>query len=306
MQAATRARIAPTRERFPMTHAQARLAIHACVVLWGFTAILGKLITLPAAALVFWRMLGVAALLLLVPRVWLALRAWPARLTAIYAGIGALVAAHWVTFYASIKLANASVAATCMALAPVFVAMIEPRLAGRRFEPRELALAVAVVPGVALVVGGMPGHMLAGLAVGALSALLVAVFGVLNKRWIGDSDAFAVTAVEMAAGMAVIALLMPLFADGPPWQRPDGRDAVLLGVLIVACTLVPFVLSLVALRQLTAFEAQLAVNLEPVYAIALAIVLLGEQRELGLAFYVGVLIVVGAVFAQPLIQRKSG
>ncbi len=289
-----------------MTHAQARLAIHACVVLWGFTAILGKLITLPAAALVFWRMLGVAALLLLVPRVWLALRAWPARLTAIYAGIGALVAAHWVTFYASIKLANASVAATCMALAPVFVAMIEPRLAGRRFEPRELALAVAVVPGVALVVGGMPGHMLAGLAVGALSALLVAVFGVLNKRWIGDSDAFAVTAVEMAAGMAVIALLMPLFADGPPWQRPDGRDAVLLGVLIVACTLVPFVLSLVALRQLTAFEAQLAVNLEPVYAIALAIVLLGEQRELGLAFYVGVLIVVGAVFAQPLIQRKSG
>lgn len=289
-----------------MTHAQARLAIHACVVLWGFTAILGKLITLPAAALVFWRMLGVAALLLLVPRVWRALRAWPARLTATYAGIGALVAAHWVTFYASIKLANASVAATCMALAPVFVAMIEPRLAGRRFEPRELALAVAVVPGVALVVGGMPGHMLAGLAVGALSALLVAVFGVLNKRWIGDSDAFAVTAVEMAAGMAVIALLMPLFADGPPWQWPDGRDAVLLGVLIVACTLVPFVLSLVALRQLTAFEAQLAVNLEPVYAIALAIVLLGEQRELGLAFYFGVLVVVGAVFAQPWIQRKSG
>jgi drug/metabolite transporter (DMT)-like permease len=289
-----------------MTHAQARLAIHACVVLWGFTAILGKLITLPAAALVFWRMLGVAVLLLLVPRVWRALRAWPARLTAIYAGIGALVAAHWVTFYASIKLANASVAATCMALAPVFVAMIEPRLAGRRFEPRELALAVGVVPGVALVVGGMPGHMLAGLVVGALSALLVAVFGVLNKRWIGDSDALAVTAVEMAAGMAVIALLMPWFADGLPWQLPDERDAALLGVLIVACTLVPFVLSLVALRQLTAFEAQLAVNLEPVYAIALAIVLLGEQRELGLAFYAGVAIVVGAVFAQPLIQRRSG
>jgi drug/metabolite transporter (DMT)-like permease len=289
-----------------MTHAQARLAIHACVVLWGFTAILGKLITLPAAVLVFWRMLGAAALLLLVPRVWRALRAWPVRLTATYAGIGALVAAHWVTFYGSIKLANASVAATCMALAPVFVAMIEPRLAGRRFEPRELALAVGVVPGVALVVGGMPGHMLAGLAVGALSALLVAVFGVLNKRWIGDSDALAVTAVEMAAGMAVIALLMPVLTDGPSWQLPDGRDAVLLGILIVACTLVPFVLSLVALRRLTAFEAQLAINLEPVYAIALAIMLLGEQRELGLAFYAGVAIVVGAVFAQPLIQRRLG
>ncbi len=288
-----------------MTVAQARLAIHACVVLWGFTAILGKLITLPATALVFWRMLGAAALLLVVPGVWRALCTWPIRLIVIYAGIGALVAAHWVTFYASIKLANASVAATCMALAPVFVALFEPRFAGRRFKPRELALAIAVIPGVALVVGGMPGHMRAGLAVGALSALLVAVFAVLNKRWIGDRNAFAVTAVEMTAGLALIAALMPALTEQVPWQLPAARDAALLGVLIVACTLVPFVLSLVALRRLSAFEAQLAVNLEPVYAIALASMLLGEQRELGLAFYAGVAIVIGVVFVQPWMQGRS-
>lgn len=292
--------------RYPMSRAQARLAIHACVLLWGFTAILGKLITLPATALVWWRMLGVAALLLVLPRVWRALAAWPPRLAATYAGIGALVAAHWVTFYASIKLANASVAATCMALAPVFVALIEPRLAGRTVAPRELLLAVAVVPGVGLVVGGLPGHMLAGLAVGALSALLVALFGVLNKRHLGDSDALAVTAVEMAAGLLVITLFAPLGAGGAPWQPPDPRDALLLALLVVACTLVPFVLSLLALRQLSAFETQLAVNLEPLYAIVLAVALLGEQRELGLAFYAGVLVIVGAVFAQPWIARPPG
>ncbi len=288
-----------------MTPTQARFAIHGCIALWGFTAILGKLITLSAAALVFWRMLGVAALLLAVPRVWRALRGWPTRLIAIYAGIGVVVAAHWVTFYGAIKLANASVAATSMALAPVFVALIEPRLAGRRLAARELALAVAVVPGVVLVGGGMPGHMLAGLAVGALSALLVAMFSVLNKRWLSDRDAVAVTAVEMAAGLAMIAALLPVLTAGAPLEWPDARNAALLAVLIVACTLVPFVLSLVALRRLTAFEVQLAMNLEPLYAIVLAILLLGEQRELGVGFYAGVAIVTGAAFVQPWMQDRS-
>src|SRR5690554_6825261 len=129
----------------PLT--KARLQIHFCVLLWGFTAILGKLITLSAAALVWWRMLIVALALALVPRVWRALRALPPRLIGAYAGIGVLVALHWLTFYGAVKLANASVAATCMALATAFVAIVEPRLAGGRFSLRDLALGVAIVPG---------------------------------------------------------------------------------------------------------------------------------------------------------------
>jgi len=88
-----------------------------------------------------------------------------------------VVALHWVSFYGSIKLANASVAATCIALGPVFLALVEPWIARRRFDARELLLGVAVVPGVALVVGGIPQAMRMGVAVGVLSALLVAVFG---------------------------------------------------------------------------------------------------------------------------------
>ena len=95
-----------------------------------------------------------------------------ARLIAIYAGIGVLVALHWLTFYGSIKLSNASVAATCMALTPVFIAFIEPFLVRRRFDPRELIFGLAVIPGVMLVVGGTPDGMRLGIAVGALSALL--------------------------------------------------------------------------------------------------------------------------------------
>lgn len=288
---------------------KALLQIHVCVVLWGFTAILGKLISLPAAALVWWRMLIVSAVLLMVPRVWRALRGMPPRLIAIYAGIGVIVALHWLTFYGAIKLANASVAATCMALGSVFVAVVEPRLVGRGMSWRELGLGIAALPGVALVVGGMPSAMWVGFGVGVISALLTAVFTVLNKRWATQRDALAVTWVEITSGWLFVSLCLPLLqflpaADGS-LPVPDLRDAMLLMVLAIACTVVPFALSLLALRQVSAFSMQLALNLEPLYAIALAMVLLGEHRELAPGFYIGVAIVLAAVFMQPLLERRA-
>ena len=286
------------------------LQIHFCVLLWGFTAILGKLITLPALPLVWWRMLLVAALLVLLPRVWRGLRAMPARLRWAYAGAGVLVALHWLTFYAAIKLSNASVGATCMALATVFTALIEPWMTGKRLSKREVGLGIAVLPGVALVAGGVPDGMLIGVGVGAVSALLVAIFGSLNKRLVEHADALSVTALEMAAGVAAMTLLAPLSGllspeafGGDPFVLPDLRDGLYLLGLAIACTLVPFVLSLMALRHLSAFGAQLAINLEPVYAIALAMLLLGEQRELTPTFYLGVAIILGTVLIYPLVVR---
>ena len=288
---------------------KAFLQIHFCVLLWGFTAILGKLITLPALPLTWWRMLIVVAALACVPRVWRGLRAMPARLRWAYAGIGVLVALHWLTFYGSIKLANASVGATCMALATVFTALLEPKLAGRAFSRRELLLGIAVLPGVALVVGGVPVDMRLGIAVGALSALFVALFGSLNKRLVERADPMTMTALELGAGTLaltalapLIALLFPAFA-GDLLALPGPRDALMLLALALACTLLPFVLSLVALRHMSAFGAQLAVNMEPVYAIILAIVLLGEQHDLTPAFYAGVAIILAVVLAYPMLVR---
>ncbi|WP_133499831.1 DMT family transporter [Cognatilysobacter terrigena] len=287
---------------------RAFLQIHVCVVLWGFTAILGKLITLRALPLVWWRMLFVVAALAFVPRVWRGLRAMPGRIVAAYAGIGALVALHWLTFYGSIKLSNASVGATCIALGTVFTAMAEPWLAKTKFQPRDFLLGVAVLPGVALVVGGIPHGMRAGVSVGTLSALFVALFGSLNKRMVEHGDALTVTAIELGAGVLTLTVLSPLMAIVAPGEAltlavPSLHDIGLLLALAIGCTLIPYALSLVALRHMSAFAAQLAVNLEPVYAIVLAILLLGEQRELSLAFYGGVAIILGAVLAYPLLHR---
>ena len=293
---------------------RAYVQIHFCVLLWGATAILGKMITLPALPLVWWRLLLVVVALLLFPVVWRGLRTMSWRLMGAYAGIGVLVALHWLTFYGSIKLSNASVGATCIALATVFVAMIEPWVAHTRFSRRDLFLGVAVLPGVALVVGGVPDGMRIGILVGAVSAFLVAIFGALNKRMVEHGDPLTVTALELGAGLVALTLLVPLMPlvpgigpafAGDTFALPGGRDLALLFVLSIACTLLPFALSLAALRHMSAFAQQLAVNLEPVYAIVLAILLLGEQHELTPAFYAGVAIILAAVFVHPLLGKPK-
>jgi len=196
---------------------KALLQIHFCVLLWGFTAILGKLISLPALELVWWRMLIVVVVLLAWPPLWRQLRAIPPRTIAAFAGIGVVVALHWLTFYGAIKLSNASVAATTMAVAPLFLAVIEPWIARRPFDARELVVGLVALPGVVLVVGGTPAGMQLGLAVGVVSAFLVAIFGALNKRYVERASPLVVTGVELAAGTAFLTVVALAWQGQGPW-----------------------------------------------------------------------------------------
>ncbi len=285
---------------------RAWLQIHFCVILWGFTAILGKVISLPALPLVWWRMTLVTVALMFVGRFWTGLAKLSTRLTAIYAGVGVLVALHWLTFYGAIKLSNASVAAACMALAPMFVAFVDPVVVRRRFDVRELLFGLAVIPGIVLIVGGTPVGMRTGIAAGILSAFLVSIFSALNKRFVAGGDALSITGLEMGAGAVFLTLAAPLLPMSETvFVMPHSQDAILLFILAMGCTLLPYALSLVALRHLSAFTTTLALNMEPVYAIGLAIILLGEQRELGPAFYAGVVIIFLVVFGHPLIAYSG-
>jgi drug/metabolite transporter (DMT)-like permease len=244
----------------------------------------------------FW--LGVAsAALACLPRVWRALARITAREAAVFAGIGCVVALHWLAFYGSVKLANASVAATTMALAPAVTALIEPVITGTRFERHNLLLGILVIPGVALVMGGIPDAMHVGFWLGVASAALAAVFNALNKRFLVHHDALAVTGLELGAGFLLVAALAPLVAGaGQAIVLPSVPDGAWLLVLAILCTLVPYSIALGTLRHLSAFTAQLAINLEPVYAIAIAVAFLGESRDLDGLFYLGVAIVLAAVF----------
>src|SRR5262249_6654807 len=143
-----------------------------------------------------------------------------------------------------------------------------------------------------------------GIVVGVAAAFLVAVVGALNKRLIVHGEALVVTLLEFGAGALFLTAVAAAIPGGSRVVvEPSAHDALLLVVLAGGCTLFPFALWLVALRHVSAFAGQLAVNLEPVYAILLAVPLLHEQQELGALFYGGVLIVLGVVFVQPLIGR---
>jgi drug/metabolite transporter (DMT)-like permease len=287
---------------------RAWLQIHFCVVLWGFTAILGKAISLSAFPLVTWRMILVTAALMLLPQFWKGLAKLPPRVIAADAGIGLVVAAHWLTFYGAIKLSNASVAATCMALAPIFMAFVEPLLVGSRFEVRDVFFGLAVIPGVILVIGGTQVEMRVGILLGVLSAFLACVFGALNKRYISYGQSLTVTGLEMATGaICLIGGAAILGRTESVLAVPARRDLILLLTLAIGCTLVPFALSLVAQRYLSAFAASLAVNMEPVYAILLAIPFFHEQQQLLGRFYFGVAIIFVVVFSHPLlVPAKTG
>lgn len=285
---------------------RALLQIHLCVMLWAFTAILGRLITLPATQLVAWRLILVVAIVALLPRVWRAVRSIGPRQALGFAGIGAVVALHWLAFYGSIKASNASVATICLAVAPVAIALLEPLLHRARLRPWDLALGIAVVPGIVLIVGGVPAAMTQGVWLGVAAALLVALYMMLNKCWIGDQDPLGVTAIEFAGGLLLTLAVLPwLEPMAPAGFLPSGRDLLLLVVLAVFCTIVPFALSLIALREVSAFTAQLAVNLEPIYAMAIAAVLLGEAAELGLRFYAGAMLVLLAVLGHGVLSVRD-
>ena len=278
---------------------QAYLQLHTCVILWGFTAILGRLISLSAVQLVCWRMTLVTVVLLAIRRTWVGVARMSRRSIFAFLAIGLIVALHWVAFYTSIKISNASVAVACLGLGSIFAAIIEPIVMRRPHERLELLLGVLAVPGVVLIVGGVPLDMRLGIAAGVAAAFLSAIFTTLNKRFASNGDPFAITCLEMTAGAVV--LCVPAAFSG--LTMPTQMDIIWLVVLAVACTLLPFVMWIRSLKYVSAFSTLLILNLEPVYAILLAAVLFQEYEELTPLFYVGTAIVLLTVVLQPQLRR---
>jgi|TARA_A100001011_G_scaffold70019_1_gene71603 drug/metabolite transporter (DMT)-like permease len=243
----------------------------------------------------------VAVVLLAVRRTWIGVAGMPRRSVFVFVAIGLIVAAHWVAFYTSIKISNASVAVACLGLGSIFAAIIEPIVMRRPHERLELLLGVLAVPGVVLIVGGVPLEMRLGIAAGVVAALLSAIFTTLNKRFASSGDPFAITFLEMTAGAVVLSV--PAALSG--LTLPTQMDAIWLVVLAVACTLLPFVMWIQSLKHVSAFSTLLILNLEPVYAILLAAVLFQEYEDLTPLFYGGTAIVLLTVVLQPQLRRLT-
>jgi len=282
---------------------RAYLELHIAVLLIGFTAILGDLIQLSAMVMVWWRMLLTSVSLLFLIRMGRQLRKMPRSLVLQFMGIGVLVAMHWVCFFGAIKLSNASITLICMATTSLFTAFLEPMLLRQRIKGIEIFLGAIIIPGMAMVVNSTGDDMLAGILVGLLSAFLASLFATLNKKLVSKADSMSITFLELSSGWLFLTLLLPFFISSESVFMPSLADLGYLIILALLCTTLAYVLALRSLRHISAFASNLTVNLEPVYGIVLAWVLLNEHQELDPGFYRGVILILAAVFSYPLIRR---
>lgn len=289
------------------TKKRAYIELHLAVLLWGLTAILGKCIALPALDLVWWRV-GITSISLLAFVKWgRRVMQLSRKLLMTYAGIGILVGLHWVTFYGSVKLANASICLVCMSTTSFFAALVEPLFTRKRIDALQLGASVLIIPAMVMIASGLDAGMLVGGGVGLISALLAAMFSVLNKQYVDQADPYTITFVELFSAFLFLTIIMGIadFGRGASYMMPStSSDWVLLLVLALLCTTLTFVLSLRALTQISAFASTLVVNLEPVYGILLAAVLLHEYEQLSSTFYIGAIIIVLVVLLYPYVQRR--
>lgn len=286
------------------------LTLHGVVFLFAATAFLGHLISLSAPAVVIWRTglaaFGAAAVVLLGRRGALI----PERRTILtLMAIGAIAGIHWLCFFGAIRLANVSICLAGMATTSLFTAFTEPLLEGRKVKPLEVALGCLVAVGILLVAGFEQGR-LAGLLVALLGAFLAAIFPVYNRRIVrsGIVDPMVMVAWEMLGALGACLALLPLIpASGGSaglfaWH---GFDWLWLLILALVCTVFAHALHISLLRQITAYAANLANNLEPVYGILGAAWLFGEHRDLHPGFYAGAATILAANILHPLLSRRE-
>ncbi len=286
---------------------KAYVELHIAVFLFGFTAILGDLISLSATMLVWWRVLITCISLFFLLRFGKKMTKLSGKMILILLGIGVLVALHWITFFGAIKYSNASITLIALATASLFTAFLEPLILKKPISFVEVFLGLLIVPGMILVVKNIDLSMYMGIYLGLLSAFLAATFSILNKKYINDADPMTITFIELGSAWLFISILLPFvfgYSQEPVIFWPTGMDVVYLLILALACTTLAYILSLRALKHLTAFASNLTINLEPVYGIILAWLILNENEELDPGFYMGCALIVAVVFAYPLLRKR--
>lgn len=281
--------------------------MHAATFLWGITAILGKLISIREFPLVWYRMFFISIVLIFLPGLAARLKSLSKKEILILAGIGFMIAMHWVAWYGSIKFANASVAVSCIALISLFVALIEPLINRTPFIKSDIILGFVVIPGILLINDSLELNFKFGFFLGILAALFAAIFTILNKRFTQALDPNLITFTQMLSGWLFLTLCLPFYLLYYPdsFHLPDRNDFILLLILSVFCTIIPYNLFLRALKASNAFTTSLINNLEPVYGILLAVIFLQENKQLNYKFYIGTGIILSAVFIHAFLSNRN-
>ncbi len=267
---------------------KAFILLHISIFLWGFTGVFAKAIQLAEGPLVWYRMFLTAICWILI-LLFTGKLHWPGWKNISRIGIiGLLVSVHWLFFYGSIKYSNISIGMSCLPMIAVFSSILEPVITRQSFRWYEMLLGLIALCGMFLIFQFAELYRV-GIILGLISAFIGSIFTILNKKLVSQFDSEIITTYEMGTGLIWLTLLMPIYLWFFPTEKliPDGHDWVLLLVFTIVCTVIPFNLSMKALKEVSAFAANLSLNLEPVYGIILAFIIYHEQKELNYGFYLG-------------------
>jgi drug/metabolite transporter (DMT)-like permease len=283
------------------------LLLHIIVFIWGFTGILGKLIHIEAYFIVWHRtwiaVVGVVVFLLVTKRK-ISLPTRSASLKA--AGVGLIVAMHWMTFYKSIELSTASLGILCLSTTTLHVTWLEPLLFKKKFSISEFLLGLLVIYGIYYASDDFSLNDYDALIYGLFSAFFAALFSILNSKLVQETSSYQLTVYELGAGFLFVNVWLLISGDlSSSIFVMSGYDFLLLLFLGLVCTSLAFILSLEVVKRLGAFTTALTINLEPVYTILLAVVILNEDAVLNNSFYVGSIIIIAVIFLNSLLKTRT-
>lgn len=294
-----------------ITRFKYQILLHLIIFMWGFTGILGKLIQLDAFYIVWHRVLiaFIALVIIMVALKVPLLIKNKIRLLQISI-IGIVVGLHWLTFYLSIQLSTASLGILCLSTTTIHVAWLEPIVMKRKFSWVEMVLSLTVVFGIYFVSTDFSGNDYLALALGLTSALLAATFAVFNAKFVKDTSPANISLYEMGAAVLFLSIVL-LFQGRLTTELFEMTLSDLLWLLFlgVLCTSFAFLATIEVVKKLGAFTVSLSINLEPVYTIVLAVIILKEHKLLNMNFYIGSAVIVfivllNAVIKSPWFKKK--
>ncbi|WP_163407498.1 DMT family transporter [Flavobacterium ajazii] len=268
------------------------LNLHLIVFIWGFTAILGALITIDAENLVWYRML--LALIFLGAFIAYKKQSFQVPIKELFKLIfvGLLIALHWIFFFKAIHVSNVSITLSIFSLGAFFASLLEPLFYGRKILFYEVLFGLVIIAGLALILQ-VEIKYLTGVYYALAAIILGVVFTLLNGKLISDHEPSVITFYEFGAGVFFITIYF-LFQGKftADFFVMSLNNWVLLLILASICTAYAFTASVKVMQRLTPYTVMLTTNLEPVYGIVLAYFILGGKEKMSVEFYIGAVIII--------------
>ena len=287
--------------------------LHAVILVWGFTGILGKVITVPSTSIVWYRTLFAFLSLAIYMIIRKKSFKIPAKTFWQYLGVGVIVAFHWVFFFEALKVSTVSVTLATLASATLFTSLLEPLIYRKKIVLYEMLFGLVVLAGLLMIFSFETKYQL-GIIYSLISAFLVSLFTIFNGVFVGKKGSpTIITLYEMLGATAIITVYfaltgtldfetLSLMSNG---MDTFWMDLIYLLILAVVCTSVAFVISVDVMKRLSPYTVTISVNMEPIYAIILALIFFGESEKMSWGFYLGSAMIMVTIFGDGIMKRFS-